>query len=99
MGHSRAFVGGLLETGHSLLESGAFVEVLLGPVRDPDPRPGTPTTPHKFLRGNEPHACDCGPGCTAIGRCRTMEHPHPSNVQVPRRTATPAHLSRWLWGS
>ena len=75
MGHSRAFVGGLLETGHSLLESGAFVEALLGPVRDPAPRPGTPTTPLKFLRGHEPHACDCGPGCMAIGRCHTTEHP------------------------
>ena len=63
---------------------GAFV----GPVRDPDLRPGTPTAPHGFLHGHELRARDCGPLTGAAPRSTPT-----SSVQVPRRTATPQLVS------
>ena len=65
----------------------AFHGVEVGPVRDPDLCPGTPSAPRGFLHGHEP------PSRTTIDRCCTAEHPLPPACRYPAELRPPARLS------
>ena len=76
------FVGGAIRLVDSDNDRGHPTST--GSLAGSCPRPRSPPgTPLGFLCGHEPHACDCGPSCTTIGRCHTTEHPLPPTCMYP----------------